>query len=82
MRSIQADARHEQLLVIADENADARRFAGWAMGYSGHSRYVERFLAPLHTDAGGRRHQLKRADELVDLMGELCKPSNFADRVA
>jgi hypothetical protein len=39
--SIIADPRHDDLCQLVPEPSPERRFAGWSLGYSGPSRYVQ-----------------------------------------
>ena len=61
------DLRHSHLNIVLDEEAEERRFSGWAMAYSGPAELLARQLEPL-TSAGCRTARRAAAVDLVALM--------------
>ena len=71
MRSIDADARHMRVKILRTV-AEARRFSGWSMAYSGNAGFVDRHIAPLFSPlAGGDATYL--AMKLIGLMEEFVR---------
>lgn len=50
MARVCKDSRHDQIVVVAREPIDARRFGSWSMAYSGPSQFVARHVTRLLTD--------------------------------
>ncbi|TPG14668.1 BLUF domain-containing protein [Sphingomonas koreensis] len=68
--SITADARHDDLVVLAPTRSAGRRFAGWALGYSGHSRFI---AAAVERAVGSADHpEQSDTENLMRLMIELA----------
>lgn len=44
---IAADPRHDNMAIVERRAIEGRRFAGWAMAYSGPSFYMDRHVRPL-----------------------------------
>ncbi len=67
--SISADGRHDELVVLAPPRTSHRRFAGWALGYGGHSRFIA--AAVERAVASAERPNQSDTENLVRLMSEL-----------
>ena len=70
MHSISRDPRHRSVTVVATGEVTRRLFPDWSMAYFGHSRYVDRFVAPLVGNSEDRRK--KSIDRLIGLMQEFA----------
>lgn len=69
MHSLQADDRHENIIVIERSAIDIRRFADWQMAYYGPSQFVSRHVTRLLNSASPKEQQ--RASEwLTELAHE------------
>ena len=44
MNSIRRDPRHKELVILESARVPARRFAGWSLGYSGPSVFVDTII--------------------------------------
>jgi hypothetical protein len=71
MASIEADERHDEVHTIEFNEVEKRLFPTWSMGYAGHSRYIQRFLEPLHGSSVSDRERARQVRRLVELMVEL-----------
>ena len=71
MASIETDERHDEVHTIEFHEVDKRLFPTWSMGYVGHSRYIQRFLEPLHGASVPDRERARQVRRLVELMVEL-----------
>lgn len=71
MVSINADPRHMRVKIIRTTE-EPRRFAGWAMAYSGRASFVDRHIAPLFSplSPGDTAHL---AVKLISLMEEFVR---------
>ena len=69
MHWLQADDRHENIIVIERSAIGIRRFADWQMAYFGPSQFVSRHVTRLLNGASASEH--RRATEwLSDLAHE------------
>lgn len=66
MASIERDARHAAVTVVRRETLPARRFASWAMAYSGDAGYIDRDIVP-HLAPPGDPASALPTDRLVRL---------------
>jgi hypothetical protein len=66
MASIRADRRHADVIVIAKQPIAARRFAAWALAYSGRSHFVARTVARSVTDSS--RGSMRGTEALIRFM--------------
>ncbi|HYZ48312.1 MAG TPA: BLUF domain-containing protein [Sphingomonas sp.] len=68
--SISRDARHEDILTVAEGAAPQRVFADWSLAYSGASSFFGRVLERVRQDHPRRPSQSAR--ELTQLLFELA----------
>lgn len=63
------DDRHHTVTTLFAEASASRRFGGWSLAYSGQSRYLEHYIAPLPAPHIATPREKNR---LVDLMQRLA----------
>ncbi|MCL6251238.1 BLUF domain-containing protein [Altererythrobacter sp. KTW20L] len=78
MKSILADPRHHEIVVVRRDIANRRRFPLWRMARFEHETFADASLSPLlaelHTKRGGAA--LRRFDRLLDdIRRSRCEPS-------
>ena len=68
---LNADNRHESLIIMRLAPPTKRRFAGWDLAYSGPSEFVSKRVLRLfdEMDLAGKRHA---ARWLIDLMSQFA----------
>ena len=68
MESILRDPRHTDIVIVSDHAQSQRRFANWAMAYSGRAAYVQQLLKPLTSPPDETTEALER--RLIQFMQE------------
>lgn len=72
MERVTSDPRHKDILVVARESINARRFANWSMAYSGPSQFVAHYVTRLLT-AARPINRVRSAEWLNDLLWEFAE---------
>jgi hypothetical protein len=70
--TLRMDPRHDGLVVAKHGPLAERRFSGWALGYSGLSKFVTKNILPLFDDAN-QAGQRRAAQRLIDFMREFAE---------
>lgn len=69
---LQADPRHDGLVMVKHAPLAERRFSGWALGYSGSSKFVTKNILPLFDEAN-QAGQRRAAQRLIDFMRDFAE---------
>ena len=77
MRNIAADERHRDVAIVEIVTVPERRFAQWAMAYSGPSFYVDRHVKPLLSKGGEPAERKILATKLINLLQEFSSRSVY-----
>lgn len=73
---LEADPRHDALVVLDVPASYRRRFDGWALAYSGGSSYFARYLRQVHQGMAGP----KEAERLILLMQQFVATSRNREK--